>query len=235
MDAKSQCHLRYIQMGSLGVSTLSELVTIVAKVEGMDPARVGLIARSVREDGLITTGGRGSSAGKMTILDATNLLIAVNTAETAREAPSAVRRYRRLEAVDYEKQRRFQFGESLEQLIHAASIKALPERYLFNPVPPLIARDFSNDQIRINLKFHKPTARAEIRIFATKSHKQFNWKGDFGKDFRDELVAQVTGLIFEFRPPAVVADDETKRLTDRRDTTTIGYPSIRALGEVLSP
>ena len=117
---------------------MSELVEIVAMVEGMDPSRVALIARNVREAGLITTGGRGPSAGKMTNTDAANLLIAVNTAETVSEAAGAVRRYRRLEAFGHESHRRFKFGDCLEQLIHSASIKALPERYLFDPVPPLI-------------------------------------------------------------------------------------------------
>ena len=76
------------------MTTLSQLVDVVAAVEGLDGDRVAAVARAVREAGLIATYGRGTSAAKMGLADAANLLIAVNAAETARGAPEIVRRYR---------------------------------------------------------------------------------------------------------------------------------------------
>src|SRR5437667_12752807 len=79
------------------MATLTDLVETIAQAEGMEPATVALIARNVREAGLITTAGRGRSAAKMSSADATNLLIAVNATITAREAPQTVRICRLLE------------------------------------------------------------------------------------------------------------------------------------------
>jgi hypothetical protein len=66
------------------------LVKTVARLEGIDPATVALVARTVREAGLIATGGRGASAAKMDVKDATNLLIGVNASDMARDAPLLV-------------------------------------------------------------------------------------------------------------------------------------------------
>ena len=76
------------------MATLSQLVDVVAHVEGLNRDRVGAIARAVREAELIATYGRGTSAGHTGLTDAANLLIDVNAAETARSAPEVVRRYR---------------------------------------------------------------------------------------------------------------------------------------------
>src|SRR5215472_8031770 len=80
------------------MAKLSDLVEVVSSVEGVDPATVNLIAREVREAGLIKTGGRGTSAARMDFGDAAALLIAVNVTTIVREAALSVRRYSRLEA-----------------------------------------------------------------------------------------------------------------------------------------
>jgi hypothetical protein len=51
------------------MAILSELVTTVAKVSGMDQATVALIARHAREAGLIAMSGRGPSAASMGLTD----------------------------------------------------------------------------------------------------------------------------------------------------------------------
>jgi hypothetical protein len=99
------------------MATLSQLVDVVAAVEGLDRERVGAIARAVREAGLITTHGRGTSAAHMDPADAANLLIAVNAAETARSAPEIVRRYR---ASQTNNKKQLEFGATFEGLIAAA-------------------------------------------------------------------------------------------------------------------
>jgi hypothetical protein len=96
------------------MATLSQLVGIIATVEGLDRERVGAIARAVREAELIATHGRGTSAAHMGEAYAANLLIAVNAAETARIAPEIVRRYR---ASRTNNRRQLQFGATLEQMI----------------------------------------------------------------------------------------------------------------------
>src|SRR5689334_4728902 len=73
---------------------LSDLVATIARVEGLPEPGVAQIARHVREAGLVSQSGRGLSAARMTIPDAANLLIAVNAAPMAKDAPRAVARYR---------------------------------------------------------------------------------------------------------------------------------------------
>src|ERR1700722_4299287 len=90
----------YYSDGKLEVvmGTLSHLVETIAAVEGIDPATVALIARHIREANLISTGGRGPSAARMTITDAANLLIGVNATRIAAEAAQVVRTLRSLTA-----------------------------------------------------------------------------------------------------------------------------------------
>lgn len=85
----------------------SRLVDVVAALAGLDVDRVGALARAIREAELIATHGRGTSAAKMGVADAANLLIAVNAADTARGAPDLVRRYRALRTND---KKQLEFG-----------------------------------------------------------------------------------------------------------------------------
>ncbi|WP_156453634.1 hypothetical protein [Methylobacterium sp. CCH5-D2] len=78
------------------MALLSEMVQAVAGVEGIEPVSVGIFARHAREAGLITQGGRGRSAAKMSFKDAANLLIAVNGCALAKEVASGVTIYRNL-------------------------------------------------------------------------------------------------------------------------------------------
>ena len=72
------------------MATLTELVETIAEAEGLDPTSVGLIARYIREAGLITTGGRGPSAARMDFSDAAHLLIGVNATKAAQDAAKIV-------------------------------------------------------------------------------------------------------------------------------------------------
>ncbi|MFC1455735.1 hypothetical protein ACETIH_03170 [Microvirga arabica] len=79
---------------------LSELVKIVAEVEGLDEVSVGIYARSAREAGHIKQGGRGRAAAKMDVRDAANLLIAVNACTLAKDVAEAVPVYRSMQIED---------------------------------------------------------------------------------------------------------------------------------------
>jgi len=143
------------------MATLSQLVEAIAEVEGMDSATVALIARTVREAGLITTGGRGPSAGKMTVADAANLLIAVNTSASAREAPDRVRKYRQLEMRSAEESKLLStFGDAIEQLILACNSRTLPKVFLSMAMPRLLSQKAIKS---VDIYFHNKF-RADINI-----------------------------------------------------------------------
>ena len=78
------------------MALLSDLVRIVAEIEGLEEVSVGIFARTAREAGHITQGGRGRSAAKMSFRDASNLLIAVNGCALAKEIPSKLPGFRTL-------------------------------------------------------------------------------------------------------------------------------------------
>lgn len=59
------------------MAVVTELVDAVAALTGREEASVRLFARTLREAGLMTQGGRGRSAPHMTSLDAARLLIGI--------------------------------------------------------------------------------------------------------------------------------------------------------------
>jgi hypothetical protein len=186
------------------MATLTELVETVANVEGLDSASVRLIARLVREAGLVTTGGRGPSAGQMTVKDAANLLIAVNATGKVQEAAQTVRSFRRL--YDVKAGRRYRFGDALEQLIQAIANKR-PWEYLSVRGPPVFNEDYEQ-QIFIHIEFHRPNPQARIEVFTP--------EGTSNLFFRNKLWG-------EGRP---------KRLGDRDEIISIHKSTIRAIGEL---
>src|SRR6266545_7726625 len=142
------------------MSTLSQLVTAISTVEGIDAERVAAIARAVREHGLIRTSGRGTSAAQMSEPDAANLLIATNTADTARTAPAAVLQYRALQA--RRGKRESEFGSALEELISAAKREVLTD-YVTKMIALMGARDhllgkrrYPNEAYEFAITFEKP-------------------------------------------------------------------------------
>lgn len=78
------------------MALLSDLVKVVAQVEGLEEVSVGIFARHAREAGFIAQGGRGRSAAKMSIKDAANLIIAVNGCSLAKDVPVLLERIRGL-------------------------------------------------------------------------------------------------------------------------------------------
>ncbi|MCJ2039310.1 hypothetical protein MKK55_10215 [Methylobacterium sp. J-059] len=73
------------------MATLSELVKVIAAAQGLDENQVLWIARYLREDGLITKGGRGRGGARMGVGDAANLLIGVNAPGGAKQSADLVR------------------------------------------------------------------------------------------------------------------------------------------------
>ncbi len=148
------------------MATLSQLVTAIATAEGIDAERVTAISRAVREDGLIRTSGRGTSAAQMDEQDAANLLIAANTAETARTASAVVKKYRELQA----KRRPSQFGGELEEMIASAKRECLGD-YLIKMVAILGTRGhilgrkkFSDETYRLRIEFERPVPNVMVEV-----------------------------------------------------------------------
>jgi hypothetical protein len=215
------------------MATLSELVEVIAEVEGLDPATVNLIARQVREAGHIKTGGRGTSAARMDFADAAALLIAVNATTIVREAGLTFHRYSRLEAWEeldeYLQLRgklsnpreylqvagklslprlRTTFGVALEELIKVTSQKALPINFLGFNTDPFFREAFSREHTVLELTFWKPHPKVSMTMY-----------GD------DKWLA------LNFRRNSRIQT----RVSDRFDTTTVGFETIRAVAEVLGP
>ncbi|WP_454616488.1 hypothetical protein [Bradyrhizobium cenepequi] len=149
------------------MATLSQLVSAIATVEGIDAERVAAIGRAVREHGLIRTSGRGTSAAQMDERDAANLLIAANMADTARTAPDAVQQFRALHAKG---KRTSQFGSELEALISAAKQECLAD-HLTKTVTLLGTvtdnpgeRSYPNAGYRISIVFQKPMLSVTLTI-----------------------------------------------------------------------
>ncbi|MEZ2144929.1 hypothetical protein AAE026_21955 [Bradyrhizobium sp. DN5] len=150
------------------MATLSQLVAAIADVEGIDAERAGAIGRAVREHGLIRTSGRGTSAAQMEERDAANLLIAVNTADTARTAPAAVAQYRALQAK--RNRQTSEFGSEFEEMISAAKRECLAD-YVTKIVALLGTRGhvlgrkrFPNERYRFSIEFEKPVPKVLVGI-----------------------------------------------------------------------
>ncbi|MCK1638967.1 hypothetical protein IVA95_15495 [Bradyrhizobium sp. 157] len=193
------------------MATLSQLVTAIATLEGFDPERVGAIARAVREHRLIRTSGRGTSAAQMSEPDAANLLIAANTADTARTAPAAVAQYRLLQA-----KRKREFGNELEELIWAAKREMLAD-YVTKMVALLGTRGhvlgrrrFPNATYRFEIEFEKPVPSVFVGIsILNTSHRDYISFGD---------------------PPRQPSAEAS---VDRRERTRITQRTILAIADIL--
>jgi hypothetical protein len=173
MDFSCQFHLLKSQMASGGhMATLSELVDVVAAMGGLEPVTVNLFARSIREAGLIATGGRGSSAATMSPKDAANLLIAINASGTAREGPEIVAVYRRLEAQEFTYEGDppgkilGTFGEGLETLIDAACRGEFPQQFLNRAVPDSLRQEFATESVNLGIRFMKPEPSAYVTMLS---------------------------------------------------------------------
>jgi len=196
------------------MATLSQLVAAIATAEGIDAERVAAIARAVRERGLIRMSGRGTSAAQMDERDATNLLIATNTADTARTAPAAVKEYRALQA----KRRASQFGSELEELISGAKRECLAD-YVTKMVTLLGERDhllgrrrFPNEDYKFEIAFEWPIPLITVGVSVVEMRHPKH--SDF-VEFRDR------------RQPAVGPGG------DRTERTTITERTILAVANVL--
>lgn len=76
------------------MAKLSNLVATLSRVLNRPEPTVSLIARHLREAGMLSSGGRGPGGADMTASDCVSLLLGVVCAEQANTAPVAVARWR---------------------------------------------------------------------------------------------------------------------------------------------
>lgn len=241
------------------MALLSKLVSTIAAVEGIDEGQVTWVARHLREAGLITQAGRGRGAAHMTINDATNLLIGVNAAASAKEASEAVADFRMLVCTP----RNFSgnlfedifiyginLGDSLDMLID----KAIPD-------------DLGNVDLRWRLFIASDYLdRLEAKPIAlerwTEVYKDHGHYVDqivkteivFDRQSRNvAVIFENTGLLWKDGPVAPPPEDEdqkadreivnaifhnnfvrSRRLGDRKDRVAISINTILAVGETLA-
>jgi hypothetical protein len=223
------------------MATLSELVDMVAQVEGLDASTVGLIARNLREAGHIVTGGRGLSAAKMRIQDAANLLIAVNASSIVREAAAQVVLYRDLvarELVWPKETRRPKvygtFGEALELIIECALQKKLPETFLSQRVDDNLSSAFARGHAAISITFEKPSPSSHVHI-APQSGVTGTRSAAVDQSPAPELARTLSSfsrqLSFHFGEHRSRGSLVSR--TDRQEQTTIGSKTIYAVAQVL--
>lgn len=94
------------------MARLPALVSVLARLQPCERSLVDYYGRTIRGAGLITMTKRGVGAAHVTARDAANLLIALNTADIATDAPAMIRLYRPLRDAHGQT-----FGDMLEHLI----------------------------------------------------------------------------------------------------------------------
>jgi hypothetical protein len=96
--------------------------------------------------------------------------------------------------------------------------------------PELVAQEFRKERVRIELLFHKPATAAVLTIAVSDFEDNFELAGIFSPDDPSNFhLKKATSIKFEF------SADQSKYVStgDRRDTTSIGYPTLRAVAELL--
>ncbi len=74
------------------MANIRELTEKIAEVTGIEPVTMARYARFAREGGYISQSGRGTSAARMTPLDAANLLACALSNDIAQDAPRHIKR-----------------------------------------------------------------------------------------------------------------------------------------------
>ena len=220
------------------MATLSELVDTLAEVEGMDRASLYLIARYIREEGLITTGGRGPSAATMSVSDAANLLIAANASESAASAAKTTRVYRALEAYEPrspgDPRPPLKYGtlaQGVEGLIKAMVSKEFPEMFLNQVLPYELHDGLERGLLTVELTFARPVPSATIRL----GHllEELEVSSTMARYFDDMRWGAQLFYRFELAKGRVTAKSRIGQPKDRREVTTIGDRTLNAVGELL--
>lgn len=191
------------------MALVSDLVEAIAEVEDLPLPTVQMVARHLREAGLLSTGARGRNAPPATVTDAANLLIAVNANGCiVKDSPTTVLEYRGLmlhmsdgpllyrwkaegnmrtrvdaefEAVGFLRERNLPFGTALESIVEGFVNGKVPD--LFN----WLAHDL----------WEKPFRERAVEQFGDDEEKIAQWVANACKSY----IGDVLGLRLEFFRP----------------------------------
>lgn len=229
------------------MAKLPALVSAVAKIDGRARETVDHIARVIRERGYITTGKRGGGAAEMTVREAANLLIALNGADTPKEAPAAIDRFRSLrqwaivgsgspgsaQLAKYENYPQaiknvmdvHTFGEALDSLIEdVPDLVACLRQYChdaYNDIEPAKLDENFFGSLRLGLFGLEITFEryaAKIELYTM-----------YGSERRVEFEARF--MQDQDREPGFYGN----AWPDRRISVTFGVPTLIAVWQVLHP
>jgi hypothetical protein len=207
-------------------------------IDGRERPTIDHVARLIREAGYITTDKRGAGAAEMTAREAANLVIALNGADTPKEAPVAIDRFRSLKQWAIVG-RGAPGSKQLEQYDnYPQTIKDVMDVHTFGEamdslienVPDLVAclRQYAHDaynnidrSLRLNLyglsiTFLRYAAKIELYTMYG-SDRRVQFEGNFMED--------------PDRPPGFYGN----AWPDRRISVTIGVPTLIAAWQVLNP
>ena len=224
------------------MATLTELVETIAEVEDMDPATVGLMARYIREDGLITMRGRGPSAAKMSLTDAANLLIGVNATSSAANVARSVRTYRKLHASQFLSASDEHpvlmlgtLGEAIEQLLYGAGRGELPEPFLGQELDWDFQEAFSRGDVHVELGFQRPRPAARLAMLNRAEFDLPRREVNEPSVLEQWITLTTAQVKMAFLPPVPRGPPSAKkkRTGDRNEETAIGYPTLRAVGKLI--
>lgn len=212
------------------MAVISELVRTVAQVEKLEENFVSVYARSAREAGYISHHGRGKNAAQMLSRDATNLLIAVNASDLAKNAPETISTYRDLPII----MDRFLPNEnkySLSNICHEnSSFGEVLDALILLCVASSDDDDLLGAAIYDGIGFPKGGAtKSEIvsRIDSIVSMRIsfFRPKAGVIISFRDKSNSELGGARF--------GSDEPLFDVERLVSITISQKTLRAVGSVL--
>lgn len=229
------------------MAKLPALVTALSEVDGRERKAVDHIARTIRERGYITTGKRGGGAADMTAHEAANLLIALNGADSPKDGPTAIDRFRSLrqwfagtskdirERVDsYDQQIKpvqdimdvHTFGEALDALIEdVPELVAALRSYAhdaYNDIDPTVLDERLFGMLRLRMfgleiTFERYAAKIELYTMYG-SERRVEFEAGFMQD-TDRIESGFYG----------------KEWPDRRISVTIGAPTLIAAWQALHP
>ena len=208
------------------MARLPALVNSLARTDGRPRVTLEVIARAIREAGLIATTQRGEGAAHMTVRDAANFLIGANAVQSPKLAADAARQFRTLKQTPHGRGGTGVFGE----------LGACPT---FGEAAELLIAKAEE----IDLVFYDWTRRAfgeerqdEWRLIGPTLSVTFTLGVEIAVHFPSEDGPRL-GHFFRFLADAGGLFDRSYGALDigpdRRVATTIGLPTLCALHDCI--
>lgn len=196
-----------------------DLSRTIAEVEGLSEMTVTGVGQYLRDAGMISKHGRGRAAAQMTCEDAVNLLIGVNAASLAKDAPLIVPRYLSLtdRADIYPIEKEYSNEDALTQaLFNPVSSGQCLVGLLKCFVPGEDGKALLGDYgFSVILSFERPHPYVSL------------WVGSVSNDHEEQDEPFVV-LGFGSKDP------DQAQVGDKRDKTTITEKTLAAVGRLLS-